>query len=77
IENTLAYDPLEKRWHFTPRAAEGDLVEPGDIIGAVNESQTIEHRIMMPPNQRGRIVQIREGEFAVDEIAAIVKSEEG
>lgn len=69
--------PLEKRWHFTPRAAEGDLVEPGDIIGAVNESQTIEHRIMMPPNQRGRIVQIREGEFAVDEIAAIVKSEEG
>ncbi|MBL8109738.1 MAG: V-type ATP synthase subunit A [Anaerolineales bacterium] len=68
--------PAEKRWHFTPRVSEGDLVEPGDILGVVQESRTIEHRIMMPPNARGRVTKIREGELKVDEVAAVVRSEE-
>lgn len=68
--------PAEKRWKFTPRAAEGDAVTPGDILGVVQESQTIEHRIMMPPNQRGRVARIAEGEFKVDEAVAVIRSDE-
>ena len=66
--------PEEKRWHVTPRVAVGDVVGPGDILGVVPESQTIEHRIMVPPRLRGRVVSIREGEYTVNETVAVIGS---
>ncbi|MEW6402492.1 MAG: V-type ATP synthase subunit A [Chloroflexota bacterium] len=67
--------PEEKRWQFTPRVSVGDIVGPGDILGVVPESRTIEHRIMVPPHQRGRVVSIHQGEFTINETVAVIGSE--
>ena len=67
----------EKKWTFTPAAAAGDEVGPGDIIGTVQETPIIEHRIMVPDGVRGRIREIRGGEFTVEETVATVETEKG
>jgi len=67
--------PEDVRWAFTPRVTIGEDVGPGDILGVVPESATIEHRIMIPPELRGRVAQIREGEFKVDEVVAVIELE--
>ncbi|MBM3124361.1 MAG: V-type ATP synthase subunit A, partial [Chloroflexi bacterium] len=69
--------PAEKRWRFIPRVSVGEVVNAGDIVGVVPESRTIEHRIMVPPRQRGRVIQIREGEFTIDEAVVVIGSENG
>jgi len=68
--------PEDLRWQFTPRVSSGDLVEPGDILGVVPESRTIEHRILVPPQLRGRVADIRAGEFTVHETVAVLRSQE-
>jgi V/A-type H+-transporting ATPase subunit A len=67
--------PAEKRWHFIPRVAVGEVVRAGDILGVVPESRTIEHRIMVPHHVRGRVAIIREGEFKVTETVAVIGSD--
>lgn len=67
--------PEDKRWPFTPAVSVGDIVGPGDLLGVVPESRTMEHRIMVPPHLRGRVVRIREGEFTVHETVAVIESE--
>ncbi|MEM3047908.1 MAG: V-type ATP synthase subunit A [Candidatus Bathyarchaeia archaeon] len=69
--NTL---PREKRWHFKPALVEGEIVQPGDIIGTVQEMPILTHKVMVPPNIAGRLIEIREGEYTVDEAVAIVES---
>jgi V/A-type H+-transporting ATPase subunit A len=54
----------------------GEVVGAGDILGTVPESRTIEHRIMVPPRQRGRVLSIRAGEFTVNETVAVIGSED-
>jgi len=77
IQRGVQAPPLPEniRWRFTPRVSVGDMVAPGDILGVVPESRTIEHRIMVPPRQRGRVVSIRAGEFTVNETVAVIGSE--
>jgi len=77
IQRGMEASPLPKdvRWAFTPRVTIGEDVGPGDILGVVPESATIEHRIMIPPELRGRVAQIREGEFKVDEVVAVIELE--
>ena len=58
----------EKQWDFVPTAKKGDKVKGGDIIGTVQETQNIEHRIMVPPDMSGTIEEIRKGKFKVDEV---------
>ena len=58
----------ETKWKFKPSSKKGELVESGKIIGTVKETPTIEHRIMAPFGSKGRILEIKEGEFTVDEI---------
>ena len=65
--------PEENRWHFTPSVSAGDLVGPGDVLGVVPESRTIEHRILVPPHQRGRVADIRSGEFTINETVAVLQ----
>ncbi|MEM0274731.1 MAG: V-type ATP synthase subunit A, partial [Nitrososphaerota archaeon] len=61
--------PLDKKWKFTPTVKKGDRVEPGDIVGVVEETPLIQHKIMVPPNIRGgEIVEIvDEGEYTIEE----------
>jgi V/A-type H+-transporting ATPase subunit A len=68
--------PEEHRWPFTPIVSVGDLVEPGDILGIVPESRTVEHRILVPPRLRGRVADIRAGEFTAHETVAVLRSQE-
>ncbi|MCD6155875.1 MAG: V-type ATP synthase subunit A [Candidatus Atribacteria bacterium] len=67
----------DKKWEFKPLVKEGSEVEPGDILGEVQETTTIKHRIMVPPDIRGRVVEIKEGTFTVEEVIAIVEDKEG
>jgi len=66
----------ERRWQFTPSISVGDLVGPGDILGVVLESRTIEHRILVPPHLHGWVADIRSGEFTVHETVAVLRSQE-
>jgi V/A-type H+-transporting ATPase subunit A len=59
--------PRERKWEFVPVVAVGDEVQEGDIIGEVAETQHISHKIMVPPGVSGRVAEIKEGEFTVDE----------
>ncbi len=77
LQRGIYASPLSetKRWHFSPRVTVGEIVVPGDILGVIPESQTIEHRIMTPPHQRGRVVSIREGDFTINETVALIRSD--
>jgi V/A-type H+-transporting ATPase subunit A len=63
----------EKRWPFTPKAAVGDAVVPGDTLGTTPETPTTEHSILLPPGVKGTIKSIVEaGDYTVlDEIAVL------
>jgi V/A-type H+-transporting ATPase subunit A len=76
-ENIAPLDS-DRRWPFTPCVAEGDAVEPGTLLGVVPETPLIEHRILLPPRLRGRIVHLVDaGEYTInDEIAILVDSDE-
>src|SRR5438046_2283317 len=59
----------EKTWRFAPKVKQGQPVGPGDVVGTVQEAKNVEHRIMVPPNFRGgKVVQLKEGSFKVDEV---------
>ncbi|MFN3301506.1 MAG: V-type ATP synthase subunit A [Patescibacteria group bacterium] len=66
-----------KKWDFQPRKKKGDEVEEGDILGVVQETSLVEHRILVPPSIRGRIKEIKKGEFTVEEIICWIETEEG
>jgi V/A-type H+-transporting ATPase subunit A len=68
--------PKERRWPFTPSVLVGELVGPGDILGVVPESRTIQHRILVPPRLHGRVADIRSGEFGIHETVAVLRSQE-
>jgi V/A-type H+-transporting ATPase subunit A len=75
IERGQSASPLDerKRWRFTPQVKEGDLVSPGDLMGVVPESRAIEHRVMLPPGQTGRVVEIHAGEFTLNEPIGVLE----
>jgi len=69
--------PLDKKWHFKPAVKKGDKVEAGSILGTVEETHLIEHRIMVPPDHPGgRVVEVvDEGEYTVEEAIATVQKD--
>ncbi|MEM3440553.1 MAG: V-type ATP synthase subunit A [Candidatus Bathyarchaeia archaeon] len=63
-----------KRWRFVPKAKRGDFVRGGDILGIVRETPLVEHRVMVPPNLRGKLKDVRgEGDYTVEEWIAILE----
>lgn len=67
----------EKKWAFVPVVKVGDVVEPGDIIGTVQETVIVEQKIMVPYKVKGTIESIEAGEFTVEEVVCKVKEEDG
>ncbi len=67
-------DPLDtqKKWPFVPTVKEGDAIAPGKIIGTVQETSSVLHKIMVPPTVRGRVVAklCPAGDYTVDEVVA-------
>ena len=68
---------LEKTWEFQPEVAEGDAVEPGDIVGTVPETPSIDHKVMVPPDSEGgEVTAIESGTFTVEETVVSLDSGE-
>ena len=67
----------QKKWNFVPAAKVGDEVEAGDIIGTVQETSVVEQRIMVPYGVKGKIKEIKAGDFTVEETVASVETAEG
>ncbi|MFA6471469.1 MAG: V-type ATP synthase subunit A [Candidatus Latescibacterota bacterium] len=68
---------MEKKWEFTPTVKPGDTVESGDMLGKVQETQLIEHRVMVPPGVAGTVKSIQSGQFTVLETIAVIATETG
>jgi V/A-type H+-transporting ATPase subunit A len=66
-----------KKWGFKPVRNVGDSVVSGDIIGVVQETTIVEHRIMVPYGIEGEIVEINSGEFTVVDTIAKIKLKDG
>ncbi|MBO0571404.1 V-type ATP synthase subunit A [Clostridium botulinum] len=66
----------DKKWHFTPVKKVGDTVEAGDVIGIVQETSIVEHKIMVPYGIKGTIETIEEGDFTVVDTVAKVKDKD-
>jgi len=79
ISRGVQAPPLDhqRRWDFTPLRKTGDSLEPGDIIGEVQETVLVRHRIMVPPGMAGEVVRIGPGQFTLDDPVAVVKTASG
>lgn len=79
LDRGVEVNPLsrDRIWHFTPRKKVGDKVAPGDIIGVVQETSVIEHRILVPYCVEGELTYIQEGDYKVTDRVAEVKTSKG
>ena len=67
----------DKKWNFVPVAKVGDELEGGDVLGTVQETIVVTQKIMVPPNMKGTLKEIRSGEFTVDETVAVLSTADG
>ena len=67
----------EKLWHFVPCVKRGDAVVSGDIVGIVEETELVLHKIMVPAGVSGTIEEIAEGDFTVEQTVCRIVSESG
>ena len=67
----------EKKWHFVPKVKAGDKVVGGDILGTVQETEIVEHRIMMKPGVVGTVKSIAEGDYTVTEQIGLIETANG
>ena len=67
----------DRKWEFVPAVKTGDQVEPGDVIGTVQETVLVQQKIMVPYGVRGTVKEIREGSFTVEETVAVISAEQG
>lgn len=67
----------EKKWDFVPVAKAGDMLEAGDIIGTVQETEVINHKIMVPYGVKGKVKDIKAGSFIVDDVVCVLELEDG
>lgn len=65
------------RWEFVPAAKPGDEVEPGDVLGTVQETIVVEQKIMVPYGISGRVKSIQAGSFTVEETVAVIETADG
>ncbi len=62
----------EKKWHFKPAKKVGDKVQPGDVLGTVDETAIVVHKILVPAGVSGTIEKIEEGDFNITETVAVI-----
>ncbi|MGV3075326.1 V-type ATP synthase subunit A [Clostridium baratii] len=67
----------DRIWAFEATAKVGDEVEAGDVIGTVQETPVVLHRIMVPFGIKGKIKDIKSGEFNVEEVVCTIETEKG
>ena len=67
----------EKKWDFVATAKPGDKVTGGDVIGTVQETPSVLHKIMIPPRMSGTIQSIQSGSFTVLDTVAVLVDDKG
>ncbi len=67
----------EKKWKFVPSVKVGSEVVEGDMLGTVQETELIEHRILVPNGINGKVEKIEEGEFTIEDTVAVIKTQSG
>src|SRR5581483_5508859 len=61
-----------RTWRFAPQVAAGAAVAAGDVLGTVQETASLAHKILVPPGAAGVVAQIRAGDYTVeDEVATL------
>lgn len=66
-----------KVWHFEAMREFGDKVKAGDVLGTVQETEVLTHKIMVPPNMNGTVVELRSGDFKVTDRIGKIKLDDG
>ena len=70
--------PPDKRWHFVPQAAADGPIQPGQVIGVVQETELTEHRVLCPPRLSGTLASVaEEGDYTVSDVVAVVRDAGG
>ncbi len=67
----------DRQWEFVPALKVGDSVAAGDVLGTVQETEIVTHKIMVPPGLLGTVKDIRAGAFPVTETVAVVETPDG
>ena len=67
----------EKKWHFTPVKKSGDYVVEGDVLGVVQETSVVEHKIMVPIGMEGTLKSLNEGDYTVVETIGEIETNNG
>lgn len=67
----------EKRWHFTPSMQAGDAVRGGDVLGTVQETPVVLHKILAPNGIVGTVADLAEGDYTVDAVIGHITSANG
>ena len=67
----------EKKWNFVPKAEIGEEVSGGDVLGTVQETEVVEQKIMVPPDVKGKVKELKSGEFTVTETIAVIETQKG
>ena len=67
----------EKKWDFVPTAKVGDQVVMGDVLGTVQETAVVTHKIMVPKGAEGEIVELYSGSYNITETIAKIKDKDG
>jgi V/A-type H+-transporting ATPase subunit A len=79
VPRGIELPPLDrkKKWSFQPLVKKGDKVLPGDILGEVEETALVTHRIMVPYGAAGKVLEIKKGKFPVEEVVARIETKQG
>ncbi|MCF6154108.1 MAG: V-type ATP synthase subunit A [Candidatus Brocadia sp.] len=75
----VEHPPLDrkKKWHFHPLKQTGDEVFPGDVIGYVQESKLVQHKIMVPMDIKGKLSMMEEKEATIEDVIARIETDTG
>lgn len=67
---------MKKKWWFEATAEVGQEVSTGDVLGVVDETKIIRHKIMVPHGVKGKIKKIEAGSFTIDEVVCVIETED-
>ena len=67
----------EVKWDFVPSAKPGDKVSGGSVLGTVQETEVVLHKIMLPPNMSGEIIELNAGSYTVTDTIGKIKTDKG
>ena len=65
------------KWEFVPTVQVGDEVAEGDVLGTVQETIVVQQKIMVPYGVKGKVKEIKSGEFTVEDVVCVVETENG